>query len=166
MATVDMRHVNFWLPPDFRPDTQRTASQKHHRGSAAAATSQNQAVPLYNKAGSKLQNSSKFKSKSAVVNNRHGFTTRPRDRIEAQGTCRTACPGIAHLIYSRYCSSRYHNSVGYSDDDTLLPLEEALQNMKWRRNVDDSLQRLNNLGFGRSRSFRTTLRLENSNDGS
>jgi hypothetical protein len=33
-----MRDVNFRLPPDFRPKSQRTASQKHHRGPAAAAS--------------------------------------------------------------------------------------------------------------------------------
>jgi hypothetical protein len=64
MATVDMRHVDFWHPPDFRPNTQRIASQKDNRGSAAATTSQNQVMPLYNNAGSRFQNSSKSNSKS------------------------------------------------------------------------------------------------------
>jgi hypothetical protein len=69
MATVDMRHVNFWLPPDFRPNMQSTASQKHHRGSAAAANSRSQAVPLYSKAGSRLTHSGI--SRSAVVTQEH-----------------------------------------------------------------------------------------------
>jgi hypothetical protein len=87
MATVDMRHVNFWLPPDFRANTQRTTSQKH-RGSAADANSQNQGVPLYKEAGSRLQNSSKSKSKSAVVMQRHEFPTHSKDdSVKAQGTC-------------------------------------------------------------------------------
>jgi hypothetical protein len=34
MATVDMRHVNFWHPTDFPSHMQRTASQKYCRGSA------------------------------------------------------------------------------------------------------------------------------------
>jgi hypothetical protein len=107
MAIVDMRHVNFWLPPDFRPNTQRTTS--HHRGPAAAPTSQNQAVPLCNKAGHKPQDSSKSKaktkSKSGGVTDRHGYGTRTiDDRIEAQGTYRTTCCGRAHLICYGNCS--------------------------------------------------------------
>jgi hypothetical protein len=89
MATVDMAHVNFWLPPDFRPNTQRTASQSRHRGSAAATASQNQAMPLYNKAGSRHQNSSrsKFKPKPSVETDRPRFTTRHRGGgIKARGT--------------------------------------------------------------------------------
>jgi hypothetical protein len=73
MATINMRQVNFWLLPDFCPNMKRTASQKHHCGPAAAATSQNQAVLLYNKAGFRLQNSSKSKSKTAVVTEQHEF---------------------------------------------------------------------------------------------
>jgi hypothetical protein len=109
MTTVDMGHVNFWVPPDFRLDTQRTASQKHHRGSAAATASQNQAMPLYNETGSRHQNSSKskFKPKSPVVTDRPGFTTRHGDDgIEARGTCGTPCPGRARLICCRECSAR------------------------------------------------------------
>jgi hypothetical protein len=72
MTTVDMGHVNFWLPP---------------------AASRKQAMPLYNKAGSGHQNSkSKFKPKSLVVTSQPGFITRPRDDgIEARGTCGTLC---------------------------------------------------------------------------
>lgn len=107
MATVDMRHVNFWLPPDFRPNSQRTTS--HHRGPAAAPTSQKQAVPLCNKAGRRPQNSSKSKakskSKSGVVTDRHGFATRSTDDSTApQGTYRTTCCGRAHLICYGNCS--------------------------------------------------------------
>jgi hypothetical protein len=88
MATVDMRHVNFWLPPDFHPNTQRTAEKKPHSGSAAAASSRNQAVPLYGKAGSRLQNSSKSKPKSAVVTQQHEFPTLSEDdSVKAQGMC-------------------------------------------------------------------------------
>jgi hypothetical protein len=163
MATVDMRHVNFWLPPDFRPNMQRTGSQKHNRGSAAA-TSQNQAMPLYDKAGSRLQNGSKskFKPKSAVVTDRRGFTTRSvDDRIEAQGTCGRACPGRTRLICWGYLA-RAHDSVSCSDDDTLPPLEEALQRAKFRGHVQDSLQHLKDSRFDPSGSSQTMLRLQNS----
>jgi hypothetical protein len=66
---------------------QRTASQKHHCGSAAATNFRNQVVPLHKKAESSLQKNSKSKSKSAVVTVQRGFPTHFADDIvKAQGT--------------------------------------------------------------------------------
>jgi hypothetical protein len=59
--------------------------------------------------------------------------------------------------------ARDHDSVSCSDDDTLPPLEEALQNAKLRGNVPDTLHYLNDSGIDPSGSFQTKLRLENSN---
>lgn len=100
MNTVDMRYVEFWHPPPFSPNTQRTAYQERHRGPAAATTSPEQAV-LCDKAGSRIQNSSKPKSKpmSAVEADRHGFAARSiDDRTKAQGTRGIAPLERAHLI--------------------------------------------------------------------
>jgi hypothetical protein len=88
MAAVDMRHVNFWLPPDFYPDTQHTTSQKHGRGSAAAANLRDQGLSQYKKAESRLQSSSKSKPKSGVVTQQHGFQIHCEDdNFNPQGTC-------------------------------------------------------------------------------
>lgn len=81
----------------------------------------------------KRQNSSmsKFKRKSAVVTDQPRFTTRSLDhRIEAQDTCKTACPERTRLICCKYLACE-HDSVGYSDDDTLLLLEEAYKIRSW-----------------------------------
>jgi hypothetical protein len=90
MAAVDMRRVKFWLPPDYRPITQCTASQKYHHVSAFATTnSKNQAVPLYNKAGSKLKHSGKSKSVVAAPQEHECSTHSKGDKVKAQGTCET-----------------------------------------------------------------------------
>ena len=53
--------------------------------------------------------------------------------------------------------------VSCSDDDTLPPLEEALQNAKLRGDVQDSFQYLNDSEVHPSDSSRTAMRVENSN---
>jgi hypothetical protein len=58
--------VNFWLPSDFRPNTQHPSLHKHHRGPVSTTVkSRNKAVSLCNKAESTLERSKE--SKSAVV---------------------------------------------------------------------------------------------------
>lgn len=87
MAAINMRHLNFWLPPDFRPNTQHATSQKHHRGSVAAANSRNQAVPLCKKVGSRLTHSGISRS-AAVVTQEHEFSNQPvGDKVKTRGTC-------------------------------------------------------------------------------
>jgi hypothetical protein len=87
MATVDMRHVNFWLPPDYRPNTQRTAPHKHHGGSAlTTANSRNPGVPLYNEAGSRLKHSGKSKSPIVAPQDQEFPTYSRGDRAKARGT--------------------------------------------------------------------------------
>lgn len=56
-----------------------------------------------------------------------------------------------------------HDSVSCSDDDSLPPLEEALQNAKLRGNVQDSLQHLNDSVFDPSGTSQTPMQMENSN---
>jgi hypothetical protein len=86
MATVDMRRVNFWLPPDFPPNTQRTSLQKHHRGSVStAAKSRNKAVSLCNKAESMLKRSGDSKP-AVVLTQKHEFSTYSKvDGVKFQG---------------------------------------------------------------------------------
>jgi len=87
MAAVDMRHVNFWLPADCRPNTQRAAPKKNHRGSVVTASSRNQTVPLYSKAGSRLPHCGISRS-AVVVTQTHGFSNHPvGDGDKTQGTC-------------------------------------------------------------------------------
>lgn len=53
MATVDMRHVQFWQPPNSSFCTQRPASHKHGRSASITTNSQNQ--PVHQKADSTLK---------------------------------------------------------------------------------------------------------------
>jgi hypothetical protein len=87
MATVDMRRVNFWLPPDFPPNTQRTSLQKHHRGSvSAAAKSRNKVVSLCKKAESTLQPTGESMS-AIVLTQKHEFSTYSKvDGVKLRGT--------------------------------------------------------------------------------
>jgi hypothetical protein len=86
MAAVDMRRVNFWLPPDYSP-TQRKAShkQKHrHRPASATADSRKKAVPLYDKEPA-VDQSGQSHSAAAVTEGCELSTH--SDRAKTQGVC-------------------------------------------------------------------------------
>jgi hypothetical protein len=88
MAAVDMRRVNFWLPPDCSP-TQGKASHKQrhrHRPASATADSRNKAVPLNDKE-SAIDQSGQSQSAAAVTEGCELSTHSEGDRAKTQGVC-------------------------------------------------------------------------------
>jgi hypothetical protein len=81
MATVNMRRVNFWLPPDFRPNPQHT-SRKHHR-----ANLRSKRVSLYNNGESTLKRSGESQPTTVVTRELEFSTHSKADGVEFQDTC-------------------------------------------------------------------------------